>query len=95
MSRMLTLLHAGWTSIRSRPRKADGHDALNRLTRLLARPDVPTPVAADAHRLAGELLTDAERYPEARRTCRAAAALEPTHAARSTFGAPAERDPHG
>ncbi len=96
MSRMLTLLHAGWTSIRFSAAQGRRTDALNRLTRLLARPDVPTPVAADAHRLAGELLTDAERYPEARRHLRAAAVLEPSHA--RTFylwGLACERDPHG
>ena len=96
MSRMLTLLDAGWTSIRFSVAQGRRTDALNRLTRLLARPDVPTPVAADAHRLAGELLTDAERYSEARRHLRAAAALEPTHA--RTFylwGLACERDPLG
>lgn len=96
MSRMLTLLDAGWTSIRFSAEQGRRTDALNRLTRLLARPDVPTPVAADAHRLAGELLTDAERYSEARRHLRAAAVLESTHA--RTFylwGLACERDPQG
>ena len=96
MSRMLTLIHAGWSSIRSSVAQGRRTDALARLRRLLARPDVPIPVAADAHRLAGELLTDAEHYTEARRHLRAAAALEPTHA--RTFylwGLAQERDPHG
>jgi hypothetical protein len=96
MSRTLTLIHAGWSSIRSSVAQGRRTDALARLTRLLARPDVPTPVAADAHRLAGELLTSAEHYTEARRHFRAAAALEPAHA--RTFylwGLAQERDPHG
>jgi tetratricopeptide (TPR) repeat protein len=93
---MLTLIDAGWASVRSSVTQGRRTDALTRLTRLLARPDVPTPVAADAHRLAGELLTDAEQYPEARRHLRAAAALEPT-CARTYYlwGLAHERDPQG
>jgi hypothetical protein len=96
MSRTLTLIHAGWSSVRSSVAQGRRTDALNRVKRLLSRPDVPTPVAADAHRLAGELLTEAERYPEARRHLRAAAALEPSHARTHYLWALAqERDPHG
>ena len=58
MSMMLALIHAGWSSIRSSVEQGRRTDALDRLRRLLARPDVPAAVAADAHRLAGELLID-------------------------------------
>jgi hypothetical protein len=96
MSKTLTLIHAGWSLIRSSVAQGRRTDALNRLTRLLARPDVPAPVAADAHRLAGELLTDAERYSEARRHLRAAAALEPGYArGHYLLGLAQERDPSG
>jgi hypothetical protein len=96
MSKMLALIGAGWASVRSSVVHDRRPDSLSRLTRLLARPDVPAPVAADAHRLAGELLSDAQQHPEARRHLRAAAALEPAHA--RTFylwGLAHERDPHG
>lgn len=96
MSRMLSMVHAGWSSIRYSAAQGRRADALSGIARLLARPDVPAPVAADAHRLAGELLTDAERFTEARRHLRAAAALEPRHARTYyLWGATHERDPHG
>jgi hypothetical protein len=96
MSRMLTLIQAGWSSIRFSAAQGRRTDLLSRLTRLLSRPDVPTPIAADAHRLAGELLTDAEKYTGARRHLRAAAALEPMHARTHYLWALAqELDPHG
>jgi hypothetical protein len=93
---MLTLIQAGWSSIRVSAEQGRRTDALTRLARLLSRDDVPTPIAADAHRLAGELLTDAEQYARARRHLRAAAALEPRHARTHYLWALAhERDPHG
>jgi len=96
MSRMLTLIQAGWSSIRFLAAQGRRTDALSRLPRLLSRQDVPTPIAADAHRLAGELLTDAEQYTNARRHLRAAAALEPLHARTYYLWALAhERDPNG
>ena len=96
MSMMLALIQAGWSSIRSSVEQGRRTDALDRLRRLLARPDVPAAVAADAHRLAGELLIDVERYFEARRHLRAAAALEPGIAHAYYFWALAEeRDPLG
>jgi len=96
MSTMLTLIQAGWSSIRSSVAQGRRTDALDRLARLLARPDVPAAVAADAHRLTGELLTHAERYSQARRHLRAAAALEANNA-RTYFlwGLAEEHDPHG
>src|SRR5262245_42571199 len=96
MSRTLTLIDSGWESVRSSAKHGRRTDALARATRLLARPDLPASVAAEAHRLAGELLSDAERYSEARRHLRAAAALEPSCA--RTFhlwGLAQELDPHG
>jgi hypothetical protein len=96
MSRMLTLIQAGWSSIRFSAAQGRRKDALAQLARLLSRQDVPTPIAADAHRLAGELFTDAEQYSNARRHLRAAAALEPLHARTFYLWALAhERDPHG
>jgi len=93
---MLALIQAGWSSIRFSVAQGRRTDALNRLARLLSRPDVPTPIAADAHRLAGELLTDVEKYTSARRHLRAAAALEPLHARTHYLWALAqESDPHG
>lgn len=96
MSMMLTLIHAGWASVRTSVTQGRQHDATGRLRRLLARPDVPTPVAADANRLLGELLSDAETYADARRHLRAAATLEPAHAhTYYLWGLAHERDPHG
>jgi hypothetical protein len=80
MSKMLTLIQDGWSSIRISAAQGRRFDALCRIARLLARPDVPTPIAADAHRLAGQLLTDTEQYAKARKHLRAAAVLEPRHA---------------
>ena len=96
MSRTLTLIDAGWELVRSTAAHGRRSDALSRTARLLARPDLPASVAAEAHRLAGELLTDAERYSEARRHLSAAAALEP-NCARGfhLWGLAQERDPHG
>lgn len=96
MSRMLSLMDAGWASVRSSATHGRRTDTLAQIVRWLARPDVPPVVAAEAHRLAGELLIDAERYAEARRHLKAAAALVPTHA--PTFylwGLAHELDPHG
>jgi hypothetical protein len=96
MSSTLALIGAGWDSIRSLATHGQRMDFYNRLRSLIARPDLPTSVAGDAHRLAGELLVDAERYREACRHLRAAAAFAPTHA--HTFylwGLACERDPHG
>jgi hypothetical protein len=96
MSRTLTLVDAGWESVRSSVAHGRRADALTQITRLLARPDLPAHTAAEAHHLAGELCTDAERYPLARRHLRAAAALEPG-CARTAYrlGLAHERDPHG
>src|SRR5262249_29209046 len=64
--------------------------------RLLALPDLPASLAAEAHRLAGELFLEVERYSEARRHLRAAAVLEPSHARTFHLWALAfEDDPHG
>ena len=96
MSRTLTLNAAGWELVRSSAAHGRRTDALTRATRLLGRPDLSASVAAEAHRLAGELLIEAERYSEARRHLSAAAALEPTRAlAFHLWGLAHERDPHG
>lgn len=96
MSRMLTLIHAGWASARSLARSGRRADALAQLRRLLSRPDLPVALAADARRLAAELLIEAEGFAEARRHLRAALGLQPDHA-RSHYlaGLALERDPAG
>jgi Flp pilus assembly protein TadD len=96
MSRTLTILHSGWASARALARGGRRTDALSLIERLLSRPDVPAVLATDARRLAGELELTAERYAAARRHLRAAAALEPAHAATHyRLGLAHERDPHG
>jgi len=96
MSRTLTILHSGWASARALARGGRRVDALALIERLLGRPDLPAPLAADARRLAGELELNAERYAAARRHLRAAAALEPNHAATHyRLGLAHECDPHG
>lgn len=96
MSMMLSLITAGWESVRVAAAQGRRTDALSRVTQLLSRPDVPASLAAEAHRLAGELSTEEERYPEARRHLRAAAALEPSSArTQYMWGLALERDPFG
>lgn len=96
MSKTLTLVHAGWASVQALAKAGRRVDALARVTMLLTRSDVPGPVAADAHRLAAELLIDNERFAAARRHLRAAAALEPCHARTHYLtGVAFERDPDG
>jgi hypothetical protein len=96
MGKMLNLIGAGWESVRSSATIGRQNAALTQATRLLTRPDLPASVASQAHRLAGELLTDVERYSAARRHLHAAAALEPACA--QTFylwGLTHELDPQG
>lgn len=76
MSRMLTLIQAGWTAARTLARSGRRTDALRQVRCLLARPDLPVGLATDAHRLAAELEIEAERYKPARRHLRAAATLD-------------------
>jgi tetratricopeptide (TPR) repeat protein len=93
---MLSLVHAGWDSTRALARAGRRSAAVAQLNRLLAVPGLPASVAADARRLAGELLTDAGKYAEARRHLRAAAKLEPGHArTQYLLGLAWERDPDG
>jgi hypothetical protein len=96
MSRMCTLIHAGWTAARSLARSGRRTAALRQAERLLARPDVPDPVAADAHRLAAEVLIEGSRYKAARRHLRAAAELQQGHS-RTYYlaGLAFEQDPEG
>ena len=96
MSKTLALVHAGWDAARALARSGRRSAAVAQLRRLVALPGVPSPVLADARRLAGELLTDAGKYKEARRHLRAAAELEPTHArTHHLLGLAWERDPDG
>jgi hypothetical protein len=93
---MLTLTHAGWNAARALARAGRRREALAQLGRLFARPDLTTPLAADARRLAAELELDDTNYAAARRHLRAAAGLEPNHArTQYTLGVAHESDPHG
>lgn len=96
MSRTLGLVHGGWATARELVRQGRRTDALVAVRRLLSRDDVPAAVAAEAHRLAAELLIDRDRFGAARRHLKAAAGLEPRCA--TTFylaGLAGERDPAG
>jgi len=96
MSRTLSLVHGGLTAARELTRRGRRPEALTRLRQLLATADVPPATAAEAHRLAAELLIDGDRFGAARRHLRAARGLEPRCAA--TFylaGLSSERDPDG
>lgn len=96
MSRTLTLLEAGWASVRSTAERGHRTGALKRLTRMLARPDVPAASAAEWHRYAGELALDLGRHATARKHLKLAARLEPAHAGtRFLLGRAWEEDPDG
>ena len=96
MSPRLALIDDGMAAVRSLARKGRQTDALAQAKRLLSRPDLPVVVAADAHRVAAEVLLDLERYVHARHHLRAALALEPEHARTNyLMGLALERDPHG
>ena len=96
MSRTLALIPAGWTAARSLARDGRRSDALVQAERLLARPDLPPKVAAEARRMAAEVLIDTERFRAARRHLRAARELEPSHPKTHYLaGLALERDPEG
>jgi hypothetical protein len=96
MSRTLTLLGAGWESVRLTAERGHRTGALKRLTRMLARPDVPAASAAEWHRFAGELALNLGRYATARGHLRAAARGEADHAGtRFLLGRAWEEDPDG
>jgi hypothetical protein len=96
MSRTLTLIEAGWQSARALAKRGQTTAALAQLNRLLARPDVPALLSAEAHRLAGELSIGVEKFAAARRHLNAAAALEPAHAGTQyLIGRAWEEDPDG
>ena len=96
MSMTLTLIDTGWESVKAFAVRSHRGYAVTRVEKLLSRPDLPAPVEADARRLAAELLSDAEKYPEARRHLSAAADLEPGHAhTQYLLGAAHENDPLG
>jgi hypothetical protein len=92
---MLTLIQAAWESACRLARCGRRIDALARIRKILALADVPADIAAGAHRLAGELLLDLERFRPAR--CQLRAALQLEEAARTHYllGIAFEQDPHG
>ncbi|MBN9522786.1 hypothetical protein J0H58_30420 [bacterium] len=96
MSRTLSMAQSGWAQARDLVRRGRRTEGLARLTSLLALSDLPADIAAEAHRLAADLLIDRERYGAARRHLKAAAGLEPA-CARTYYlaGLASERDPAG
>lgn len=96
MSRRLALIDDALAAARALARKGRTADALAQMKLLLRRPDLPVAAAADAHRVAGEVLLDRGSYGSARRHLRAARTLEPEHA-RTLYllGLAQERDPQG
>lgn len=96
MSRTLALISAGWDSAQAAASRGSRGEALQGLRNLLARPGLPAEIAGDAHRLAGEIELEGERFVRARRHFRAAAQLSPCHA-RTLYlwGLAQEQDPHG
>ena len=96
MSRTLTLVQTGWEFARATADRGHRVGALAQLERVLARPDVPAGLAAEAHRLAGELALDLGRYATARRHLKASAALDAANATtRFLQGRAWEEDPDG
>lgn len=96
MSRTLTLIEAGWESVRLIAERGQRAGALKRLTQLLAHPDVPAARAAEWHRFAGELALALARYATARNHLKAAVRLEADHAnTRFLLGRAWEEDPDG
>jgi tetratricopeptide (TPR) repeat protein len=96
MSKTLTLFGSGWASIQAEALLGSRRDIIGRLRCLLAHPELPSAIACQAHRMAGQMLLETEQYPKARRHFRAAAALQPTDG--ETFyqwGLTHERDPLG
>lgn len=67
MSRTLSLVETAWDVIQSLVVRKQYRTALRHVTRLLARPDMPETLTAEAHRLAGQLALELEQYPVARR----------------------------
>ena len=67
MSRTLSLIQAGWESVRATAFRGRCGEALDQLERVLARPDVPTELVVEAHQFAAELALELGRYASARR----------------------------
>ena len=95
MSRTLTLVRTGWECARAAADRGNRVGALAQLERVLARPDVPAELAAEAHRFAGELALDLERFATARRHLKAALALADDAKTRFLQGRAWEEDPDG
>lgn len=80
MGKTLTLIDAAWASARDRAQAGRKSEARGILVTLLGREDLPTALAAKAHRLAAKLYADGERYAKARKHLKAARTLEPGNA---------------
>lgn len=96
MSRTLTLIDTGWESVKAFAARSHRGEAVARVEKFLARPDLPAPAAADARRLVARLLCDSQKYPEARHHLSVAADLEPACAhTQYLLGAAHDEDPQG
>jgi Flp pilus assembly protein TadD len=96
MSRTLALLEAGWDAVRRMAERGQRNGALQRLTQLLARPDVPAARAAEWRRFAGTLGLAVGKYGAARKHLKAALRLEGTDGTTwHLLGRAWEEDPDG
>jgi tetratricopeptide (TPR) repeat protein len=96
MSHRLALIDASMAAARALARQGRRSEALAQAKRLLSRPDITLVAAADANRVAAEILLDMERFAAARRHLRAALTLEPAHARTNyLMGLAFERDWRG
>lgn len=96
MSRTLPWAREGWNAVRTLARVGRTTEALSRLKHLVAAAELPASDAADAHRLAAEILLNTERFAAARRHLRAALAIEPGNAETCYLvGRSYEEDPEG
>ena len=96
MSKMLNLDEVGWQLARSSAKQGRRAEAIDRVTRFLARPGLTAKIAAEACRLAGELLIDNQQYAKARRYLSKAAEMEAERAETYyLWGIAYERDPEG
>jgi Flp pilus assembly protein TadD len=80
MGRMLNLLESVVTRARHLQDVGRTHDALSLLRRHANQPELPTPVAAEAHHLMGELCLNLQHHRQARKHLNAVLRLKPDDA---------------
>src|SRR5438876_1109650 len=94
MGRMLNLLESVVTRARHLQDIGRTYDALSLLRRHANQPELPPPVAAEAHHLMGELCLNLQHHRQARKHLTAALRLQPDDAAVQPLMANAiDRDP--